>query len=215
MSHRILFILITFLTLKTQASDNVIKNLNSFVMSETAGNYGFAYDNSNYNFLEKTKLCSNLILLSINPSGTSGILAYSCDNKAQSTAVRLTIKQHILIAKGKVFKGDEITPGNAEFKDIYTSKKYQLPKLTSRIAARKDIRNGQWIENRNTKVIPDILAGENITQQVSGKGFNLSRNIKALESGYIGDVIKVQDKATKNAVIIEKDGKIDLKIINF
>ena len=89
-----------------------------------------------------------------------------------------------------------------------------MPDLSSRLVTRNDLESKSILSKRNTKTIPDIMAGDIIIRKQKGKGFTLTRNIKALEDGYDGETIGVYDKKKQKAIVVKNNGEITLKIIN-
>jgi len=136
-----------------------------------------------------------------------------CDGAAKQIILNRGRLINVLIATVEIERGTEITPLNASFKRIATRKSYRNPKLEKRIKATQKLKKNDIIKSTNTTPMPDITKGEVITISLGGNNFKIKRTVQALESGFIGEIIKIFDSKERRGLIISKNSGISVKIL--
>lgn len=81
-----------------------------------------------------------------------------------------------------------------------------LIKINKKLVASNIISKNAIITKSNTKIAPDVFRGEIVSVIIKSKDMSIFSKAKALQDGYIGDIIKInlRKKITK-AKVIKKD----------
>lgn len=172
--------------------------------------------NSTQNFSKFTNLkkCASFRIKNISIKNRLGLLETTCFENKTITTLETGYSYLALIATSDIENKSEITNENAAFTKVVTKRKHDLPNLNHRIISRKTLIAGSIISKRVTKKAPDIFEGEIIEIKDNGKNFKIVKKIQALESGFIGEKIRILDKTEKTGTIFLENGATSVKITN-
>ncbi len=94
------------------------------------------------------------------------------------------------------------------FKYFYSK---PLFKIDKNLIASKIISKNAPITENNTKIAPDVFKGENITLMINSKDITIYTKAKAMQDGYIGDIINIKFRKKIQKAKIIKKGTVILK----
>tara|TARA_B100002049_G_scaffold229110_1_gene204361 strand:- start:109182 stop:109829 length:648 start_codon:yes stop_codon:yes gene_type:complete len=187
--------------------------IDQLIQNETGGDYGLINDTSNRRRLENQRLCNVPDIEIDKYNRGSVLLTLTCKGISSSTVLSYGVLRDTLVATTPIDRGDEITPYNAAIQRQAISMTTSLPDYTKKLQADRSIREGTIIDERVTDYLPDIEAGESVEIREQGAGFTISKIVKALEDGYVGDTIEIFDGSNKMGVVIRHNSSITVKII--
>lgn len=106
------------------------------------------------------------------------------------------------VAKTDIPKGTVISPENIELRDIYRNRPDTNFRMPFGLVAVRDIKAGDTIKsNHISKPKPEkiIKRNDTIIVSISTDGMSLTVPGRAMQDGYLGDIIKVKVQVTKEA----------------
>lgn len=214
--HYLITLFLIFISANTQAGN--FENINwdqitELEFKDTNSNIKILNSTQNFSKFINLKKCATFKLKKITIKNRLAILKSQCNNETTTTPLETIYSYSTLIALKEIKKGVEVTNKNAAFGQVTSKKKLDQPNLNHRIIARKNIKQGVIISKRNTKKAPDIFEGEIITVEENGKNFKIVKKITALESGSIGENIRILDKYEKIGTIILENNETSVKIL--
>lgn len=149
--------------------------------------------------------------LSINPMTNSkprGLLSFKVvlfnegqNIKSGQIRVKIAYFENVLIAADRIGRHQVINQENC------LSKRMEITSLTSRpltsessladLWSKRDIRKGQILSSGSIEKIPTILSGQGVSILYKSAVLEISAKGKALESGYIGEKIRIKNEQSK------------------
>ena len=195
------------------ATPNTWDRIDQLIKNETNGDYGLINDTSNKRRLENQRLCEAPQIRVNKYNRGSALLTLTCSSKSTTTVLSYGVLRDTLVATTFIDKGDEITPKNAAIHRKAISMTTSLPDYAKKLRAVRPITEGKIIDERVTDYLPDVEAGDSIEITEQGTGFKISKTVKALEDGYIGETIEIFDGSSKMGVVIRHKNLITVKII--
>lgn len=143
------------------------------------------------------------------PKTTSGNI--KIDN--QYYYVRIKAKIPVFVANS-VIKTNQPIYNNVIKKIIPFKYFYSKPlfKITKNLVASNIISKNSVITKSNTKIAPDVFRDETITVLIISKDITIYAKAKALQDGYIGDIINIKFRKKIQKAKIIKKGTVILKV---
>lgn len=195
------------------AATDTWDRIDQLIQNEKGGDYGLINDTSNRRRLENQRLCNEPEIKIEKYNRGRVLLTFTCERNSIPMVLSYGVFRDTLVATTPIDRGDVITPYNAAIQRQTIIMTTSLPDYTKKLQANRIIREGSIIDDRVTDYLPDIEAGESIEIREQGAGFTISKTVKALEDGYVGDTIKIFDGSSKMGVVIRNNSSITIKII--
>jgi len=132
---------------------------------------------------------------------------YEQDSIAGKGQVRVKIAwfQNVLVASDRIKMHDAVSPAQYKIsREEVTSlsdKPLTLPDELEGAWAKRNIRRGQMLTSALVETIPDIKHGDAVTIQYKSELIEITAMGVALETGYIGDIIKVKNAQSRKIIV--------------
>ena len=214
MTHFKILVLITLLTFQSLAAKNDNwHEINNELMTSTKGNFGLLNNTINHRRIGNLELCTNPKFEFTLLKRDYLELQVHCNKTKTAIVLQYGILTEALMTTTALERGAEILPKNAAIDVVAIDKNEILPDASRRFAAKRNMPPGTLVTLKTVNYLPDVQEGQLLDVIQTGHGYTLSKTIQALEDGFIGDTISINDGSDKQGVIVKSNGAITIKII--